>query len=387
MLPDRHEPFKAPLITPFTLILFTVSVIGLYFLVERFVYGLGAVTNLNQGYPWGIWVIADIKIATALGSGGFAVAALIYIFNRYEYHALMRPALLAAVLGYTLGSAAAFIDLGRYWNFYHIVLPDHAQPNSIMFEVALCMLAYTAVLWIEFAPVIADRFGWTKLKRVLRPIMVFFIALGILLPVMHQSSFGSVLLVMGSKLSPLWYSQWLPLYYLITAIAMGFAAVMVEATVASHRFRVPSEQHLLARLAKIVAVLIGLFLLMRLGELWLNDALWHVVAGDRHALMFQIELALFAIGFLVFASPGGRASERWSFIGASALVFATALYRLNAAIIGIEPLDNWSYFPSVPELMVTVGFVALEILLYLILVKLFPVLHTADVPTDNSVKA
>ena len=142
-----------------TLVLAALVAIALYFLAERFLYGLGAVANINSGYPWGIWVVVDIVIGTAFGCGGFAMALLVYIFNRGEYHPLMRPALLGGLFGYTLAGCAVIFDLGRYWQAYNMLLPWYAQPNSVMFEVALCVMAYAVVLWIEFSPAFLERLG------------------------------------------------------------------------------------------------------------------------------------------------------------------------------------------------------------------------------------
>ena len=152
-------PLRRNLITPTTLVLAALVAIAFYFLLLRFLYGLGAVANINSGYPWGIWVVVDVIIGTAFGCGGFAMALLVYIFNRGEYHPLMRPALLSGLFGYTLGGFAVIFDLGRYWQAYNLLLPWYAQPNSVMFEVALCVMAYVVVLWIEFSPAFLERWA------------------------------------------------------------------------------------------------------------------------------------------------------------------------------------------------------------------------------------
>ena len=152
-------PLRRSLITPTTLVLVALIVIAFYFLGVRFLYGLGAVANINSGYPWGIWVVVDVIIGTAFGCGGFAMALLVYIFNRGQYHPLMRPALLSGLFGYTLGGFAVIFDLGRYWHAYNLLLPWYIQPNSVMLEVALCVMAYVVVLWIEFAPAFLERLG------------------------------------------------------------------------------------------------------------------------------------------------------------------------------------------------------------------------------------
>ncbi len=370
----NHAPLRRRLFTPFTLVLAVLAAIGAYYVAIRFIFGLGAVTNLNPGYPWGIWVVFDVIIGTALGCGGFALALLVYIFNRGDYHPLVRPALLGGVLGYTLAAMALGIDLGRYWNAYNVLMPWYAQPNSVMFEVALCMLAYIVVLWVEFSPAFFERFGLAGMRRFVRRYMFLIVALGVLLPSMHQSSFGSVLLVMGSQLSPLWYSLWLPVLFVVSALAMGYAMVAFEATVLSETFDTPSEHRLLSKMAIVVGCVLAGFLVLRWVDLLNRGVLDLAFAGDLDAVMFWIENALFLFAVLAFLLPAGRASKRVTFLGAAALLLGGSLYRLNAFLIAYQPVGDWTYFPSVPELMVTIGIFAFEILLYLIIVTKLPVL-------------
>jgi Ni/Fe-hydrogenase subunit HybB-like protein len=368
-------PLRRNLITPTTLVLGALTLIGVYFLGQRFLYGLGAVANINSGYPWGIWVVVDVIIGTAFGCGGFAMALLVYIFNRGAYHPMMRPALLSGLFGYTLGGIAVIFDLGRYWHVYNLLLPWHIQLNSVMLEVALCVIAYVVVLWIEFAPVFLERFGLVGIKRALDRWMFVVAALGVLLPTMHQSSLGSMLLVMGYKLSPLWFTLWLPALFVVSALTMGYAVVMFEATVVSNTFALPSEQALIAKLSKIVGWITVAWLVLRWGDLFARAAVPLAFVGSVSVCMFWIENALFLAAALVFLTAAGRASQRASFLGAVALLAGGTLYRLDAYLIGYTPIANWSYFPSVSELMVSVGVIALEVLLYLIFIKTLPVLH------------
>lgn len=370
-----NAPLRRNLITPATLVLAALAAIALYFIALRLIYGLGAVTNINSGYPWGIWVVVDIIIGTAFGCGGFAMALLVYIFNRGEYHPLIRPALLGGLFGYTLAGFAVIFDLGRYWQFYNLLLPWYAQPNSVMYEVALCVMAYVAVLWIEFSPAFLERWGLVGLKRSLERWMFVIVALGVLLPTMHQSSLGSVLLVMGSKLSPLWFTVWLPVLFVVSALAMGYGVVMVEATVVSRSFALPSEQALISKLSTVVGWIMVGWLVLRWGDLIYRGDVQLAFVGNFKTAMFWLENALFLAAVLVFLTPAGRASQRASFLGAVALLAGGSLYRLDAYMIGLQPISNWNYFPSVPELMVTIGLVALEVLLYLVFIKTLPVLH------------
>jgi len=196
-------PVGGSLLNAATLTCGILIAIMLTILLVRFVFGLATVANVNDGYSWGIWVVVDVMIGSALACGGFSVALLVYIFNRGEYHPLVRPALLGSLFGYTLAGGGIFIDLGRWWNFWHIFWPSYSNPNSVMFEVAVCVTAYILVMWIEFSPVFLEKFGKRDIKKKLNKWLFFFIALGVLLPMMHQSSLGTMLVVMGGQVNPL----------------------------------------------------------------------------------------------------------------------------------------------------------------------------------------
>jgi Ni/Fe-hydrogenase subunit HybB-like protein len=377
-----HRPLGGKIVTKPFLILGLFLLIAAYFILRRFLFGMGDVSNMNNGFPIGTWVVLDVVIGTAFGCGGFAMALLIYIFNRKVYHPLMRPALLGGVFGYTLAGLAVMIDLGRYWNAFNLLLPWYAQPNSVIFEVALCVMAYITVLWLEFWPAFLERmpaefkqrYRLDKLQAFLKRYMYVLIALGVLLPTMHQSSLGSVLLILGYKLSPLWNTTWLPLLFLISALAMGYGVVMMEATLVQRTFKTPSEVALFARLSRVVAGLLAGFLVLRWGDLAFRGHLGLVFAGDRDGNLFLIETALFLAPIFVLLSHR-RASQRWQFLAAVGLLAGGSLYRLNSYLMAVQPGNGWTYFPSAPELLITIGVVCLEIMLYLLFIKTLPVLH------------
>ncbi len=377
-----HRPLGGKILTKPYLILGFLVLIAAYFVLRRFLFGMGDVSNMSNGYPIGTWVVLDVVIGTAFGCGGFAMALLIYIFNHKVYHPLMRPALLGGVFGYTLAGLAVMIDLGRYWNAFNLLLPWYAQPNSVIFEVALCVMAYITVLWLEFWPAFLERipsefkqrYGLDKLQAFLKRYMYVLVALGVLLPTMHQSSLGSVLLILGSKLSPLWYTTWLPLLYLISALAMGYGVVMLEATLVHRAFKTPSEVVLFARLSRVAAGLLVGFLVLRWGDLAYRGHLGLAFAGDWDGNLFLIETALFLAPIFVLLSRR-RASQRWQFLAAVGLLAAGSLYRLDSYLMAVHPGNGWTYFPSAPELMITIGVVCLEIMLYLLFIKTLPVLR------------
>ena len=382
-----HRPLGGKLVTKPFLILGLFLAIAAYFILRRFLFGMGDVSNMSNGYPIGTWVVLDVVIGTAFGCGGFAMALLIYIFNRKVYHPLMRPALLGGVFGYTLAGLAVMIDLGRYWNAFNLLLPWYAQPNSVIFEVALCVMAYITVLWLEFWPAFLERmpsefkqrYRLDKLQAFLKRYMYVLVAVGVLLPTMHQSSLGSVLLILGYKLSPLWNTIWLPLLYLISALAMGYAVVMLEATLVNRAFKTPSEVALFARLSRVAAGLLVGFLVLRWGDLAYRGHLGLAFAGDWDGNLFLIETVLFLAPIFVLLSRR-RASQRWQFLGAVCLLAGGSLYRLNSYLMAVQPGNGWTYFPSAPELTITIGVICLEIMLYLLFIKTLPVLqdHTAQ---------
>jgi len=253
---SKAKPLGGSIVSgPFALF-FLIFALGLYFLSQRFMYGIGYVTNLSDGYPWGIWITIDVVIGTAFACGGYAMAILVYLFNKGEYHPLVRPALLASVLGYSLAGLAVFVDIGRYWQGYNIFLPKFANSTSVLLEVALCIGAYVLVLWIEFSPAIFENTNKTMLG-IVNKVLFFFIALGILLPTMHQSSLGSLMILAGQKLSPLWWTPGLPLLFLCSALFMGYAIVIFEGSLAGHAFKIKNETPLLGKLSTILPKLIA----------------------------------------------------------------------------------------------------------------------------------
>lgn len=372
---SQYQPLGGKIFTPTFVILSILSLIAFILLAERFIFGLGAVTNINNGYPWGIWVAVDVVIGTAFGCGGFVMAFLVYILNRGEYHPLVRPALMASLFGYTLGGLAVMFDLGRYWQIYNVFLPWYAQPNSVMFEVALCVTAYIIVLWIEFTPVFLEKLKITRLQEKLNKVLFFFVALGVLLPTMHQSSLGTLMVIFGYKLSPLWNTQLLPVLFLTSAIIMGYAIVSFEAILSSAGFRRPYDTAILHKLSAIMWGLLLAFLIFRVVDLTWRSAWGFTVAGDLNSLMFWIEMLLFVFPVILFANPKNRRHPRWLFLGSMSMLLAGTIFRLNTYLIGFEPGGGWHYFPSIKEILVTVGIFAFEIWLYLLFVKTLPVLH------------
>lgn len=374
---DAHlkpRPLGGRILTVPVAILTVLTLVGFYYIAKRYYLGIGAVANVNPGYPWGIWVAFDVIVGPAIGCGGFAMALLTYVLNQGKYHPIMRPALLGGLFGYTLAGVAVLIDLGRYFNSLNLMLPWYLNTNSIMLETALCVMAYVAVLWIEFSPAFLERFGLGRIRLFLERFMFVIIALGVLLPTMHQSALGTILAVNESKLSPLWWTQLLPLLYLLSAVAMGFSIVAFEATLVSRGFRLESELPLLAAIARVTLWLTVVFLVVRIGVIVLAGDLGLAFEPTREAFLFWLETGSFGAAVVLLSNDRWRRTERYIFLGACGLLLGGAMYRLDSYLIVYKGSPGWRYFPSVPELMITVGLVSLHVLLFILFCKLLPVL-------------
>ncbi|MBK9446639.1 MAG: Ni/Fe-hydrogenase cytochrome b subunit [Betaproteobacteria bacterium] len=382
-------PVGGNLFNTTTLVCGVLIAIMIAVLAVRFVFGLGAVTNLNDGYPWGIWVVVDVVIGSAFACGGFSVAMLVYIFNKGQYHPLVRPALLASLFGYTLAGVGVIFDLGRWWNFWHIFSPTYANPNSVMFEVAVCISAYIVVMWLEFSPAFFEKWGMVDAKKKLNKVLFFLIALGTVLPMMHQSSLGTLIVVMGVQINPLWQTQIIPLLFLLTAIVIGYGVVLFESCVASSAYRRKIELHLLEPMAKIMLGMLAIFVVVRFGDLLVRGALPFAFKGAiLPPLAFWVETLCFVAPFALIGSATARRNPAKLFLAGVAIMLGGVFMRLNAFLIGYDTgvgVDTgWTYFPSVPELMVTIGMFAVEVLGYIYITRRFPVLPREEAVLANS---
>ena len=370
-----HEakPLGGRIFTPTFCLCLLIVVIAGYFAVKRFVYGIGSISNMNDGFPWGIWIAYDVVVGTAFACGGYVMALLVYILNKGEYHPLVRPALLASMFGYTLAGVSVFLDIGRYLNAYNLYLPWQMNFHSVMFEVAMCIGTYIFVLWIEFTPAFVEKWGLKNFGKRLNKVIFAVIALGVLLPTMHQSSLGTMMLMAGYKLSPLWHTSMLPLLFLLTAIIMGFSMVVFEATISSRVYELGDETSMLSKIARIITYVLGFYLVIRFQNIFMRGEMSTVFSGTFLGNMFLLENFMMLLGFILLVYPGNRSNPRLLFIAAVCVLVGGSLYRFNTYIIGFDPGTGWKYFPSIGEQMITYGLIAFEIAMYTLFVKIFPV--------------
>jgi Ni/Fe-hydrogenase subunit HybB-like protein len=371
----KTEPMGGRILTRPFIFLSILVLIAIALLLYRFVYGLGAATNLNNGYPWGLWVVLDIHITAMIGCGGYVLAVVIYLMNKGEFHTLMRPALLASTFAYTLANLAAWADLGRWWNFYQIAFPWNINLNSVMFEVAICMTLYTLVLWIELVPPALERMNKPKLRQAVFKSLYFLIPLGILLPTMHQSGLGALVIAGGTKISPLWQSPWIGFLFLTTAIIVGFSIVVFEGMLTVMGLGRRLELYLYRRLMKVLRWFLLFYLAARFADLWYRGALGAIFTETAaRSTMFWIENALFVVPAVILFHPEWRKHARPLFLTAVCMILGAAMLRFNALIIGYTPSAGYVYFPSAIEMLVSIGLLAVEAIGFIYIVKRFPIL-------------
>lgn len=378
-----HTPVGGTLMTRPFKVLLGIAGLGALVTLWRYAFGLGSVANINDGYPWGVWIAFDVVTGTALGCGGYAVALLVYILNKGEYHPLVRPAILTSLLGYGLAVLAVAIDLGRPWELWKVPTFFWRWTGSPQLEVALCVAAYVAVLLVELSPAFFERWqetprtGLRRLAegglRFVTRYSVWIVALGLLLPTMHQSSLGTMMLLPGPKLHPLWFTPWLPLLFLVNCIIIGYGVVVLEGHLAAEAFGRRRETEMFARLGKVAMGVAWFFVFFRVA-----DVAWRGQGAraftEAYGLAYFLELALLVAAALVLGSEARRRNPGHQFRAAMLLVVAGTVYRFNVYLVAFRPGENWSYFPAVPELLITFGIIALEIVLYVAAVKTFPIL-------------
>jgi formate dehydrogenase iron-sulfur subunit len=432
-------------LSPGKTILFFLVALGAILTLIRFIGGLGTVTNLNDGYPWGLWIGFDILAGIALAAGGFVTAGVVHIFGGRKYHALARPAILTAFLGYLLFIVALIIDLGRPWNIWRVLI--HWNHHSPMFEVAWCVTLYTFVLALEFVPAVLEKFRLTKIQAIWNTavpwLIIFMVTLftlamsgawlwasavfavlliwemlmrkgvmprdqvmpillimaGIIFSTMHQSSLGSLFLIVPHKLHMLWYSPILPLLFFVSAVMVAPAMVILEGLLSAKVYRREPELHLLRGLASALPYLLGIYLLLKLGDLIGKGAAGEIFRTSSQAVGLWLELLLILVPLIFLLTPeikNTKAGLLWSSV---LVILGIVVNRFNIAVTGITVKTGWAasesaplqvpipettviqpfatYYPSWMEFAITLGVVAAGLLVYDYVVKNFPVYEEA----------
>ena len=391
-----HKPSPAAVKfwTPGVYTLLVFMAMGAAAIVARYIGGIGYISNLSTAHPWGIWIGIDVASGVALAAGGFTTAFLAHILGRHYYEPIVRPALLTALLGYTFVVLGLLVDIGRSWAIWKPMI--HWNTNSVLFEVAMCVMIYLNVLYIEFIPIVIERFKdgvnlpgvlaalnkpvdavLSLADKILGRTMWVFIIAGVVLSCMHQSSLGSLMLIAPTKLHPLWYTPILPLLFLASAISVGYPMVVFEATIATTSLKLDSEMKILTPLTRITITILGIYLALKVGDMVMRKTYVYLLDGTAQSNSFLVELVFGVIvPWLMLLSSKVRESRKALFFASTLIVGGVMLNRINVFIVGYKPpITTTGYSPAITEILVTAGLIASLMFIYRLAVTYLPVLN------------
>jgi len=361
-----------------------LALMGIAFIVAmiRYIYGIGAISDLSYSYPWGFWISFDLFTGVAISSGGFLIAGTVYILRIKEFQPLLRPSVLTAFLGYLMVAVALLVDLGHPERIWYMLI--HWNPTSVLLEIGICVMSYLTVLAIEFAPVVFEGFKWKKWAHFIHRFIMPFVILGVVLSTLHQSSLGSLLLIQPAKLHPLWWTPFLPVMFFTSAISIGLAMIILESSLSSRYFQRGLEIHLLDKLAKAIPVVLAVYGLLKFGELaWAGD-LKYLFTSGLMSILFWAEIIIgVAIPMILFSFKRVRQNPNALLTGAIILLLGMILNRFNVSWFAVKHPDplfylptfmsNVHYFPTLPEILVSLGIFSAGILAFGLAAKYLPV--------------
>jgi Ni/Fe-hydrogenase subunit HybB-like protein len=357
---------------------------GAYATFLRFGRGLGAATNLSDQSPWGLWIGFDILCGVGLAAGGFAITTAVYILHLERLRPIVRPTVLTAFLGYVLVVVALMFDLGRPWNIWRAMV--FWNPHSVMFEVAWCVMLYTTVLALEFSPAVFERLKWKRALKVVKGAVIPLVGLGFILSTLHQSSLGTLYLILPTKMHPLWYSPILPALFWLSAVATGLAMVIFESGMSARAFGHALEFDLLQSVSKVMALFLGVFLFTRfldLGSRGSLGAAFRLRGPGYEAWMFWLEVALLAAPAALVVINRVRARPQALFACSAMAVGGFLVNRLNVATTALEASSGHRYFPSWGEIAVTMSVVVAGMIIFRFATRHLPIYHETPHPVSK----
>jgi Ni/Fe-hydrogenase subunit HybB-like protein len=368
--------------TPFNVISGTIIIIGIVLSILRFTFGLGAVTHLSDDNPWGLWIGFDLLVGVALAAGGYVTSAAVYLFGMKKFHSAVRPAVLTGFLGYSLVVFALTYDVGRPWRLPYPFIMQQGT-TSLLFEVAGCVALYLTVLFLEFVPAPLEWLGFKKVRELAVKLTLPLTVLGVVLSTLHQSSLGALYLIAPSKLHPLWYSTYLPVFFFVSSIIAGLSMVIYESALSHHYFadkmdtaHLHESEGVTLGFGKAASLILAGYFTIKVMGIAGGDH-WHLL-GTPYGLWFLVEM----IGFVALPSflyaVGVRNKDvtliKWT---AAWTVLGIVINRLNVSLIAF----NWHlpsarrYFPHWMEIATSVFIVTIGIVVFRFIVTRMPIFY------------
>ena len=367
-------------LTFWKLVFLFIMASAVYATYVRFAKGLGPSTNLSDQFPWGIWIGFDVLCGVMLAAGGFTLTAAVHILNIKRLHPIVRPTILTAFLGYLLVCVALMFDLGKPYNIWHPLIMRN--PHSVMFEVAYCVMLYTAVLGLEFSPIVLERFNLQKPLKVVRAALIPLVIGGVILSTLHQSSLGTLYLIMPEKLHPFWYTPLLPVFFFLSAIAVGLAMTIFESSMSSKHFGQQLELPIIQELGRVLLVVLSVYGILRFEDLLHRGVLKLMFQASYETYLFWLELVLALILPLILLTQKRiRTTAGGLYVIAVLVVLGFITNRLNVSITGLESSAGMRYIPKWTELAITAAIIAGGFALFGLAAKYLPIFPTAGQPT------
>ena len=364
-------------LTFWRVVFLAIMAVGLYSTYVRYWRGLGAVSNMTDQFPWGFWIGFDCLCGVMLAAGGFCMVGAVYLFNVESLHSVVKPAVLTAFLGYLLFIVGLLFDLGRPWFIWHPII--YMNPHSVMFEVGFCVMTYTTVLFFEFLPNVFERLRWKAPIKWIHRIYPILIVLGILLSTLHQSSLGSLYLIMPSKLHPFWYSPALPFFFFGSAVAVGLAMTIFESTQSAKALGRHLELSVLVRLGGALLIALWVNALLRFEDYFHRGLLRQILRPSYEAYFLWLELALsFVIPIALLSFKMVRLSPNGLYLASVMSLFGFIANRLNVSLIGFETYVGHHYMPKWTEFSVTLMIIAMGFALFRVAVQYLPIFPKDD---------
>ncbi len=376
--PSRNLDIKMD--TPFTRFLIFLMTGAAVVAVYRVLFGLKASTNMNDYWPWGLWISFDVLGGVAMAAGAFLIAGAVYILNLKKYKCIARASILNAFFGYLLAAISITLDIGRTAVIWHPLVMW--QVNSIMFIVAVHLVLYLTTLATESSPMVFEKLGWVRPLRFLSRIMVGAVMFGVALSLLHQSSLGANYLIVPSKLSPLWYSKIMPYMFLVSAIMMGLSMVTFETILTGKVFNHQTPMDVLSGLSRGVLYTGCVYFVMKIWILVSGPGVGALFSNGFLGVMWMIEMAVgVVIPIIVLAKKANRENLDAIFAVSIMVIIGVLFNRLNVGIFAMSDFANrvgGDYIPSVMEFILTAGMIAFAILGFKVCAKyldLFPSTH------------
>ncbi len=352
-------------------VLLTLMGIGFVVAMIRFAFGIGAISDLSNTYPWGIWISFDIFTGIAISSGAFILGAVVYIFDIKEFRPLLMPSILTAFLGYFMEALALTVDLGRPERMANMFF--HPNFTSNMLVLGLCVVIYLGILAVEFSPVFFEGVKLPKIAAVARRFIIPTVIFGVVVSVIHQGSLGSLLLIQPARLHHLWWTPFLPLIFFLSSLPIGLAMIIVESSLSSRYFRHGLELSLLQKLAKAIPVTLAIYLIVRFVQLGLSGDFGLLFTSGEMSFLFWLEIIVGSIiPLIAFSLERVRKSPNALLTNAAILLFGMILNRFNVSWLAIHRLTNVRYFPSLMEVSISFALFSFGIFAFGLAAKYLP---------------